>query len=171
MQLEIVVRRLELADAEAGAYCHLKCWQETYVGLADPEKLAAATADVDRRIERWSTRLANGQVVWGAINPDPDAPVQEKVIGFAQSGANRDEQPPTILELYAIYVRNAWWGSGLGDQLMQEAIGNAPASLWVLEGNSRAQAFYAKYGFVPDGTRVDEPFFGVPEIRMVRSGV
>jgi ribosomal protein S18 acetylase RimI-like enzyme len=72
------------------------------------------------------------------------------------------------LELYAIYVREKWWGSGLGHRLMDVAIGKEAASLWVLAGNERAKAFYRKQGFVEDGTQVDEPFFGVPEIRMVR---
>lgn len=167
----ILVRRAEPGDAEAGAYCHATCWREAYTGLADPEKLEEAVGDIPRRTARWEARLADGHVQWLAINPDPEAPVEDRVIGFSHPGPNRDEPPPTPLELYAIYVRKAWWGSGLADRLLDVAIGDAPASLWVLEGNSRAQAFYAKHGFVPDGMRVDEPFFGVPEIRMVRSGV
>ena len=40
------------------------------------------------------------------------------------------------------------------------------AALWVADPNPRAQAFYRKHGFVPDGTmQVDD---GVREIRMVR---
>jgi RimJ/RimL family protein N-acetyltransferase len=48
------------------------------------------------------------------------------------------------------------------------AIGKEPASLWVFEGNHRARAFYRRHGFAEDGARVDDPFFGLPEIRMVR---
>ena len=55
-------------------------------------------------------------------------------------------------------------------RLMEVAIGNGPASLWVLEGNERAQAFYRRKGFVADGTVADEPFFDVTELRMVRRG-
>lgn len=51
---------------------------------------------------------------------------------------------------------------------MEVAIGKEAASLWVFEANERARAFYRKQGFVEDGAVVDEPFFGVPEIRMVR---
>jgi predicted GNAT family N-acyltransferase len=38
--------------------------------------------------------------------------------------------------------------------------------LWVADPNPRAQAFYRKQGFVPDGTSKVED--GVREIRMVR---
>ncbi len=38
--------------------------------------------------------------------------------------------------------------------------------LWVADPNPRAQAFYRKHGFVPDGTAQVEN--GVREIRMVR---
>ena len=41
------------------------------------------------------------------------------------------------------------------------------AVLWVADPNPRAQAFYRKHGFVPDGTaQVEE---GVREIRMIRA--
>jgi len=43
---------------------------------------------------------------------------------------------------------------------------SAAHMLWVADPNPRAQAFYAKHGFVPDGTvRVDD---GVREVRMTR---
>ncbi len=107
-------------------------------------------------------------VRWLAINPDPEASVEDRVIGFSSPGESRDEDAPTPLELYAIYVRADWHGSGLGARLMDVAIGKEPATLWVFEANERAKAFYRKQGFVEDGAKVDEPYFGVPEIRMVR---
>ena len=39
------------------------------------------------------------------------------------------------------------------------------AVLWVADPNPRAQAFYRKHGFVPDGTAQVED--GVREIRMI----
>ncbi|WBQ07228.1 GNAT family N-acetyltransferase [Kribbella sp. CA-293567] len=167
--MKIEIRRAELADAEAGAWCHVKCWQEAYADQVDPVRLAETTSDVAQRVERWTQRLESGVLRWVAINPDPAAAVEDRVIGFSSPGPTRDEDAPTPLELYAIYVRETWWGTGLGRRLMHAAIGEESASLWVLEGNERAKAFYRRQGFVEDGTRVDEPFFGVPEIRMVRA--
>jgi hypothetical protein len=39
----------------------------------------------------------------------------------------------------------------------------------VFEANPRARGFYARHGFVPDGTRQIEPGTGVPEVRLVRA--
>ena len=44
----------------------------------------------------------------------------------------------------------------------------ATATLWVVEGNARARAFYARRGFVDEGGRDVHPATGTPEIRMVR---
>jgi GNAT superfamily N-acetyltransferase len=163
------IRPAGVADAEAGAWCHLQCWQEAYADLVDPAKLAERTADLETRIKRWTTAAEDGGMPrWIALNPDPQAPVRERVIGFVAVRPNRDEDAPTPLEVQAIYTRKAWWGTGLGSRLMEIAIGNQPASLWVLEGNERALAFYHRKGFVADGTVADDPFFGVTELRMVR---
>jgi GNAT superfamily N-acetyltransferase len=88
------------------------------------------------------------------------------VVGFIAIG--RHEDRPAPVDVMAIYTRKAWWGIGLGSRLMEIAVGNQPASLWVLENNERAKAFYRRKGFVEDGTVADEPFFDVTEIRMVR---
>jgi GNAT superfamily N-acetyltransferase len=166
--IEPVIRRAEVADAAAGAWCHLTCWREAYAGIVDPDRLAEKTSDLERRTKKWAGALAAGVVRWIAVNPDPVAPVADQVIGFSAPGPGKDDDAPTPLELYAIYARQAWWGTGLGHRLLDVAIGREAASLWVLEANHRAQAFYRRHGFAPDGRRVDEPFFGVPEIRMVR---
>jgi GNAT superfamily N-acetyltransferase len=166
MQPEI--RQATEEDAEAAAWCHLLCWREAYAGLVEPDVLADRTSDLERRTERWAHAMAEGWIRWLAVNPDPEAAVEDRVIGFSAAGPARDDDAPTPLELFAIYARQAWWSTGLGGRLLEVAIGKEPASLWVLEGNHRARAFYRRHGFLEDGTRIDEPFFGVPEIRMVR---
>jgi GNAT superfamily N-acetyltransferase len=164
----LVIRRAEVADAEAGAWSHLLCWREAYAGLVDPGRLAERTSDLERRTGKWSGAIAAGIVRWIALNPDPAAPVEDRVVGFSSAAPSRDEDAPTSLELQMIYTRQQWWGSGLANRLLEVAVGKEAASLWVLEGNHRARAFYRRHGFAEDGVRVDEPFFGVPEIRMVR---
>ncbi|MEV6281387.1 GNAT family N-acetyltransferase [Kribbella sp. NPDC051770] len=166
----VEIRRAEVGDAEAGAWCHLLCWQEAYAGLLDPERLREKTdpAGIGRRTERWVGAIEAGVVRWLAFNPGQDVPIQDRVIGFSSPGPGRDPNAPTPLELYSVYARQAWWGSGLGQRLLDVAIGREAASLWLLEGNDRALAFYRRNGFAEDGAREDEEFFGVPEIRMVR---
>jgi GNAT superfamily N-acetyltransferase len=166
--MEPVIRLATAADAEAGAWCHLLCWREAYADLVEPALLLERTSDHVRRTERWTSHLDAGLVRWIALNPDPDVAVEDQVIGFSAPGPARDDDAPVPLELHAIYVRQKWWGSGLGGRLLDVAIGKEAASLWVFEGNRRALGFYARHGFVADGARSDDPFFGLTEIRLVR---
>jgi hypothetical protein len=53
--------------------------------------------------------------------------------------------------------------------MLDSAIGDAPAHLWVFGENGRARAFYAKQGFEPDGARKVDDDTGVWELRLVRS--
>ena len=40
------------------------------------------------------------------------------------------------------------------DRLLTEVLGDAPALLWVLHGNERAEAFYRRHGFQAFGAPV-----------------
>ena len=158
----VVVRRASLADAEAGARCHIACWLDAYTPLVEPDTLRALTSDVDARVAAWARRLSEGREHWLAVDGD-------RVVGLAAAGPNRDDDLHAI-ELYACYARAAYWGTGLGARLLTAAIGDAAASLWVLRDNRRAQAFYGRHGFAPDGMSKIEPRFQMDEIRMVRDG-
>jgi GNAT superfamily N-acetyltransferase len=158
----VVVRQATVADAEAGARCHIACWVDAYTPIVDPDRLRALTSDVDTRIDSWRRRLSAGHTHWLAFDG-------YRAIGLATAGPNRDDDLH-VIELYACYTRAAYWGSGLGARLLHAAIGDAAASLWVLRDNPRARSFYRKHGFVENGMCKIEPHFGIDEIRMVRSG-
>ncbi|WP_433160845.1 N-acetyltransferase family protein [Kribbella sp. CA-247076] len=162
------IRPATVEDAEAAAWCHLLCWREAYADLVPADRLLEGTSDIDRRTERWVTNLEEGRKRWIALNPDPAAAVEDQVIGFSAAGSGRDEDAPVTLELEAIYTRQAQWGSGLGRRLLEVAIGKDQASLWVFEDNLRALTFYRRNGFVADGARKHDPYFGLMEIRLVR---
>lgn len=144
------------------AECHIACWREAYRGLVPGHVLDAF--DVDRRAEQWGRiyREGPGQI-WIAL-------LGEEVIGFAGAfRPPRDEPPVAETELAAMYVRAAWYGTGIAHALMRTALDpRRSCSLWVFERNPRARAFYAKYGFEPDGTARAERFAGAVEIRLVR---
>jgi len=157
-----LIRAATLEDARAAAACHIACWREAYAGILDPDVLAARTSDLEARTERWRHIIANTPPRWLAVADDGE------VVGFSAAGPGRDDDVDVPLELYAIYVRKAQYGTGLADRLLTKAVGDEPAYLWVFEANPRAQAFYARHGFRPDGARKAPPYFGEPEIRMVR---
>lgn len=80
-----------------------------------------------------------------------------------------DEDAPAGIELQALNVLAAMHGTGLARTLVEELLGDRPAYLWVADPNPRAQAFYAKLAFAPDGTtRSDPDLEDLREIRLVR---
>ncbi len=100
------------------------------------------------------------------------AEVGGDIVGFAASGRPPDgDAPPDCRRLYAIYLLAAHYGSGAGQALLDAALGRAAASLWILEDNPRARAFYERNGFRADGAAKDDDSWGEPirELRLVRT--
>ena len=157
----VVIRPSTHADAEAASRCHLTCWRETYRGMMADAALDRVTADLDARVARWHWQIDRGDTqLIAAAGGD--------VVGLATTIPARDDDIDLAVELAAIYTRRAWWGTGLGNRLIVAALGDGDAYLWVLEANHRAQAFYAKHAFRPDGTVKELADYQATEIRMVR---
>ncbi|MDQ1084876.1 MULTISPECIES: GNAT family N-acetyltransferase [Microbacterium] len=134
-------RRARIADAEAIGRFQTRAWEQAYRGLVADEYLDATTWQV--RAARWRDRMASGErKVWLAE-------VDRALVGVAsteKTDAHRSDLPAT--ELASIYVDSAWHGRGVGSQLLECAIGDLPAHLWVFDANARAQRFYATHGFL-----------------------
>ena len=98
----------------------------------------------------------------------------QQILGFAVVGPARDTEgrPPATrpTELRGLYVAQSLLGTGLGQRLLDQVLGpGQSAELWVFDANQRAQSFYRRNGFVPDGSVFrDERFPGLTEIRMAR---
>jgi GNAT superfamily N-acetyltransferase len=122
----VVLRVAVPTDAAAGAAMHQACWREAYGPYADPDRLAERLADTERWLSAWTRQLAGGP-------PRVLAEDDGELVGFAVVGANRDPDAPCPTELYAIYVRAAHWGTGLGQQLWDAVRPEQACSLWVLE--------------------------------------
>jgi len=157
----VTLRAAVVDDARPGARLHQACWRESYGPITEPALLAAHLADEDTWVSRWRQQLEQGSSRLLAVTDDD-------LIGFADAGPGRDGEAKADLELYALYVRSAWHGTGVGGALLDATLGDAAAYLWVLEDNARAQAFYRRQGFVPDGGRERYEPLSVWEIRMVR---
>jgi GNAT superfamily N-acetyltransferase len=157
----VTLRTATPEDVDAGAALHAACWREAYAGLVDPTQLEKRIADTDRWREGWATQLAAGP-------PRVLAVAGGELIGFGVAGPSRKPDAPVAQELYALYTRAAWWGTGVGQALLEVVAPAGPCWLFVLEGNLRARAFYRRNGFVPDGHRQHYRGLDAWEIRMIR---
>jgi ribosomal protein S18 acetylase RimI-like enzyme len=160
--MTIDVRPAVLTDARGIAEVHVKVWQEAYAHLVRGDALSRLS--VDQRELRWREiiPLANA-ATWVATD-------EGVVVGFAGSGPSRDPEPPRDLELQSLNVLASHYGTGAGQRLLDAALGDAPAMLWVANDNPRARAFYSRNGFQPDGTTKTGPVAGteILEARLVR---
>lgn len=85
------------------------------------------------------------------------------------SGPSDDEDRQGESELFVLYTYESVHGRGAGAQLLEAVVAPGKSvSLWVADPNPRAQAFYCKMGFAPDGSRSTDDDDGVTEIRIIR---
>lgn len=159
MTVPATVREALVSDAEAFNACHIACWREAYATLWGANRLdeldEAALAQTRRE------EIAEGTARHVLAERDGE------VIGVAIAGPSRDENPPTELELYAIFVRAAHYGTGVSRALLAAVLNGTPASLWTYRDNARASAFYVNQGFIPDGAEKNDAA-GILTLRMVR---
>lgn len=150
----VTIRPATTTDAEAIARVDIASWRGAYSEILPDSYLSSL--DVDERAGLWRTAVtARGIDV--LVAEDESGPV-----GFTSVGPSRDEDAePGDREIYAIYLHPRAWGSGVARDLMRAALDSLTpgtvVSLWILEGNDRAQHFYRRHGFQHDGTeRIDE---------------
>jgi GNAT superfamily N-acetyltransferase len=159
----VEVRVATTADVDGIADVQERTWQAAYRHVFPAREL-------DRggfiRPERWRGRVAKPPAGWTTFVAVHDG----VVAGFAAVGPSRDERG--VGELYAIYVEPERWSTGTGRLLIEQSeaqlcVSFTEATLWVLEDNPRARAFYERAGWSPDGGRKSEERWGVhaPEVR------
>lgn len=158
------LRPLALEDCDELGRVHMAVWRDAYVGLMPADYLAGLSDE--RCAARWRER---------ALRP-VDAPERTLVVvdpdgrisGFASAGPSRDDDAPAEWELYAVNLAPCARGTGVADRLLDALLGDRDATLWVVEGNARARAFYARHGFADEGGRSAHEPTGAVEIRMIR---
>ena len=156
--MDLIVRRATRADARAIATIRVETWRVAYDGLIDPALLAHL--DIEREAQARDER-------WNEYTADPRsaqfiAEAGGIPIGWAATGPSRDDDGRDRGELFALYALPAQWSRGVGHALItaaEEALRSAgyrTASLWVLDGNVRAAAFYERHGWLEDGAEKDD---------------
>ncbi len=157
----VLLRPAEPADAMDVARVHVRAWQVAYRNLL-PDGYLDGLKPEDR-----ARRYTFG-------GTDPHEPMTTVAVdergtirGFVTTCAARDADVPGYGELAAIHVDPDWWGRGVGVALLASArvflldSGFRRAILWMLVGNVRAERFYAKDGWAPDGTQRTDTVWGV----------
>lgn len=165
----MLIRSATSEDALAVARVHVRSWQEAYRGLLSDDYLDRLRAE--ERAQRYQ---------FGATDPSRPSTIVaaqgSAIVGFATVVPARDPDARGKGELCALYVDPDQWGKGIGRALIEEArlrlgkLGCRDAILWVLAGNTRAERFYVRDGWCPDGQRRTMSIWGVTveEIRYQR---
>lgn len=145
----MTVRLAVVADAPAVASVHVRTWQAAYRGLVPDSVLDGLS--VQERTSMWERGIPHGGVWVGLVD--------DEVVGFAAVGPSRE--PDAAFELYAIYVLPSAWGTSVGFELADAALGDEQdVILWVFDDNPRARRFYERFGFRADGLSKTETIGG-----------
>lgn len=168
----LVIRDARTEDAEEVAGVHVRSWQVAYRGLIDQSVLDGLS--IDERAMGWRRIIAQPLPTGlGLLVAEREG----HVVGWASIGSGRDPDGLADGEVYGIYADPSAWSTGAGHALLEAAehriaaAGHTRAYLWVLDGNDRADAFYARHGWEEDGAiKIEErPQLTLREHRRVKT--
>ena len=140
------IRPATLRDAKAIADIHATATQAAFKELLACDQLRSI--GVDKRQAYWRDAIEYSE-------PQVQVAVHEGVVvGFVGFDRSRDAgTPPTMGEIWAIYLMPAHWGKGAGLALWDAAReglieeGCTQVSVWVALGDERALRFVELAGF------------------------
>lgn len=161
-------REATAEDAGLISYIHATSWRGAYRGLIAEDYLNRLPNDYwVPSVRAW---LSSGQLYGLLILED------SKPVGACLYGRSRDEAYGDWGEIVSLYLLPEVLRQGLGGQLLEEALrqlredGYDRFYLWVIDGNTAADAFYRKHGFQPTDERTRYQIGGaeVVDVRYVR---
>jgi len=137
------VRPARVEDAAAIAAVHVASWRQAYRGML-PEAHLDSLSALEKETTTRNLLRTPPSLHYRLLVLDRGG----EILGFAATGPASGDSDEATGEIYAIYLRPASWGLGLGRLLMAQAQaalledGFREAMLWVLERNIRARKFY-----------------------------
>ncbi len=143
-------------DARAIAELHLASWRSAYAPFLRAGVLEAL--ELEPHVVEWRRRVGVPEV---RIELEEEAGT---LIAFCAHGPSGDEDAkarpvPRTWEIKNLHVRPALRRTGSGGRLFDLSVVHArrveasSLTLWVVEKNVTARAFYGKMGMAPDGAR------------------
>ena len=181
----LTIRPATPNDAQSIARIRVQGWRFAYQGLISQDYLDSLSAAEDtERMRGYLSQLpqnsppSRSASVQGSGDGEKRsfmlAVRDDAVLGFCRFSAAPDKDdraeravPGGTLNgrLHSLYIDPETLGQGIGHTLMSHALstfaawGCERATLWVLEGNSRAISFYERQGWHRTGdTKVDQSF-------------
>ena len=144
-----MIRKVEMADVEVLAKITKQTFRETFAHDNTEEQLQEYFE------EAYSLRVLSTELE----NPESETYFimhEEEIAGFLKvnwGNAQTERELENAFEIQRLYVLQTYQGFGLGKQLFEFALelaeknGFSWAWLGVWEHNTKAQAFYNRYGF------------------------
>ncbi|WP_455119753.1 N-acetyltransferase family protein [Rothia dentocariosa] len=181
----LMIRPATPYDAQAVARIRVQGWRFAYQGLISQDYLdSLSVAEDTERMRGYLSQfpqnspLSRSEFVQGSGDGEKRsfmlAVRGNAVLGFCRFSATPDKidradraTPGETMNgrLHALYIDPGALGQSIGHTLMNHALstfaawGCERATLWVLEGNSRAISFYERQGWRCTGaTKVDQSF-------------
>jgi ribosomal protein S18 acetylase RimI-like enzyme len=157
IQMTIVIKNATIDDVKDIATIHVQSWKKAYAGIMPA--IILNSLSIENYLNAWHERLTQSCKVLLATELD-------EVHGFVSYCPSRDEDadPLKTAEISALYLAPEQLRKGLGTRLceaVEAAISNTgfeELTLWVLDANRPARAFYERLGFIPTGDTVAGDF-------------
>jgi ribosomal protein S18 acetylase RimI-like enzyme len=147
---------------------HVDGWRTAYDGIMPRAYLASLS--IDERERNWQRNLGDRAAANTWVVEESGT-----VVGWISVGRSRDADAQwSTGEVWAIYVDSGCWRRGLGRLLWRQAEDVARANgfleltLWVLETNSAAIAFYEAHGCTCESESGKTISIGGDDLREVR---
>jgi len=145
------VRPALSSDVARIADLHSRSADAAFTKFIEREHLLSSRAELE---QDWTIRLRD-QSKFDRVAFVADT--GESIVGVVEAG--REPSDRTIGRLSRGYIDPTWWDSGVGSKLLDEAIahlrrlGCQTAMGWIMEHNTRAQAYMGHKGMTPTGRR------------------
>jgi len=151
---DIIIRNARMTDVPMLTGLMRRAFEDAFASNTRPEDLRAHIA-ANFNEPRQAEELGNPQVLTRVAMAGDDPAGYAQMLPGHFPECVKAERP---VQLLRFYLRRPYWGSGMGDKLMQHCLIELSqlnyTDVWLStwEKNRRARRFYRKWGFRPIGT-------------------